>query len=463
MKPDISEHQVPLAAEDKFLIISIREAQTLCPGIEDASALGLAIELSKPFLGDLIPLLDLRGLPQIYNDVETFIGELGLPDAQILLNPATAKQLDLTNLRQACGCNVLIARGQTFRASAFDLSQFRAVGDASRSPLEGLADYLNLVLGRRRKDSVGAIEERAKSKYILNLINDCFGKKSCCGVTARAFARSLPEFAPAFHRSYTAHGNSWSSFRSSLDAYSITQSVLLHAFLRKLYRNSLLVEFVMTSAGDEITCVPYHAGAINSVEFPGKSDVLVARPGVIADRTNAIFSDEVRILGNLINSKSTREHDLQKFLEAHPAFLKGLNYSNIYPQVVLQRDDGTSLRPDFILEPYDDAWCDILDIKLPGQSVIVGRNDRATLAAGIHEVAAQLREYAAYFEQDRYRKWVREKYGLRVYRPRLIAVVGRDMKRMAEEEVRRAMTAYEDLQIMTFDQLVTHAKSRLLI
>jgi hypothetical protein len=37
------------------------------------------------------------------------------------------------------------------------------------------------------------------------------------------------------------------------------------------------------------------------------------------------------------------------------------------------------------------------------------------------------------------------------------------MKRMAEEEVRRAMTAYEDLQIMTFDQLVTHAKSRLLI
>ena len=62
------------------------------------------------------------------------------------------------------------------------------------------------------------------------------------------------------------------------------------------------------------------------------------------------------------------------------------------------------------------------------------------LAAGLHEVAAQLREYAAYFEQSKYQKFVEEKYGLRVYKPRLIAIVGRDMKQMTDDQFRRAMT-----------------------
>ena len=130
---------------------------------------------------------------------------------------------------------------------------------------------------------------------------------------------------------------------------------------------------------------------------------------------------------------------------------------------MLQRLDGSELRPDFILEPYDDMWCDILDIKLPNQSIIVGRKDRATLAAGIHEVAAQLREYAAYFEEEKHRKWVLEKFGLRVYKPRLIAVVGRDIRQMSDPEIRRAMTAYSDVHVMTFDQLIQHARSRLLL
>ena len=97
------------------------------------------------------------------------------------------------------------------------------------------------------------------------------------------------------------------------------------------------------------------------------------------------------------------------------------------------------------------------------QKLIVGRNDRATLAAGVHEVVAQLREYSAYFEQERYRKFVRDRYGLRVYRPRLIALVGRDMWQMTSEEVRRAMTAYENLEVLTFDNLIEHCKTRILV
>jgi len=176
-----------------------------------------------------------------------------------------------------------------------------------------------------------------------------------------------------------------------------------------------------------------------------------------------MFSHEIRGLEGLLNDESTRERHIQKFLEIHSNSLKGLNYTSIYPQLVLQRSDGSELKPDFILEPLDDMWCDILDIKLPTQPIVVGRKDRATLAAGIHEVAAQLREYAAYFEEEKHRKWVFEKFGLRVYKPKLIAVVGRDIRQMAEPEIRRAMTAYNDVHVMTFDQLIRHAQSRLLI
>lgn len=154
---------------------------------------------------------------------------------------------------------------------------------------------------------------------------------------------------------------------------------------------------------------------------------------------------------------------IQKFLERHPNFLKGLNYENIYPQIILERDNDGSLRPDFILEPYDDGFCDILDIKLPSQKIIVGPKDRKQLAHGVQQVAAQLREYAAYFKQEKYRKMVREKYGLRIYKPRLIAIVDRDMRQMSDVQFRRSLTAYENLQFMTFDQLVQHAKKRVLI
>jgi hypothetical protein len=236
----------------------------------------------------------------------------------------------------------------------------------------------------------------------------------------------------------------------------------LFDFLTTIHRNSLLVEFVMTFRRDRIEIAPYHAHAVHNVET-SRDSILVSRPGVIAHTTRAVFSLQIHQLEQLINNPDTKERHLQTFLEQNPEFLRGLNYQNIYPQIVLERGSDGCLIPDFILEPYDDAFCDILDIKLPSQRLVVGRKDRAMLAMGIHEVAAQLREYAAYFESPKYRQYVQQKYGLRVYRPRLIAVVGRDLKQMGEEQLRRAMTEYHNLQFMTFDELLKHARNRMLV
>jgi len=234
------------------------------------------------------------------------------------------------------------------------------------------------------------------------------------------------------------------------------------SFLQSIQRNSLLVEYVMSYSQGGIEVTPYHTSAVHNVET-SPSSVVIGRPGVIARTTRAVFASQIDEFQQLINKQETKERDLQSFLERNPDFLRGLNYQNVYSQLVLERGNDGSLVPDFILEPYEDGFCDILDLKLPTQNIIVGGKDRATLAAGLHAVAAQLREYTAYFEQEKHQRFVKEKYGLRFYRPRMIAIVGRDMKQMTESQIRRAMTVYPDLQFMTFDELLKHAQNRMLI
>jgi hypothetical protein len=253
-----------------------------------------------------------------------------------------------------------------------------------------------------------------------------------------------------------------SSYDEIADASWEAQFADLCKFISSIHRHSLLLEFAMSLTHDHIEVVPYHSHAIHEVETKSNI-VIVGRPSIIAKTTGAVFSKEIAGFEYLINNPDTKERHIQQFLESHPQFLQGLNYENIYPQIVLERDEDGPLRPDFILEPFEDAFCDILDLKLPTQKLFVGRKDRATLASALHEVAAQLREYAAYFEQEKYRRMVYEKYGLRLYKPRLIAIVGRDMRQMAKAEFRRALTQYDNLQLMTFDELLRHAKRRMLI
>jgi hypothetical protein len=234
-------------------------------------------------------------------------------------------------------------------------------------------------------------------------------------------------------------------------------------FSRTLHQHSMLVDFTIQVAGDSIEVVPYHAYASYGLEHPLKDDLLVGRPAVLASRTQSIFAEEIRNFESLLSQTGLKEHAIQRFLEANPHFLQGLNYTTVHPQIVLERANGTSLRPDFLLEPRSGDWCDILDLKLPTARIFVGKRDRVSLAAAINEVAAQLREYHAYFEDERHRKMLQDRYGLRAYRPKLIAVVGRDVDLESTEQHRRASTIFPDLEIMTFDRLLDIAKSRMLI
>jgi hypothetical protein len=480
---NLSESQIPVAAEDRFVIVAVRDAPKLCPPYEAAEVFASALQQAKSFLGDIIPVFDFRGLEVFYSDVREFIAGFETRRPHVLVNKSDLGQVEAMGLREK-GFKVITARGDSQSTTPLPLAEFYQVKEERRhagsrdDPIEKLAidletfialasapstddghpgqfDRMDDFLDRDAKLSRRIFDSTLPS--LTHIIED--HTRDFGSITPGEIARSFHEFIPVILRD-------WRRRREMGNMGLLThylRAAYLVSFLRKIHHHSLLVEFAMVSRGGDVICLPYHGHAVHEVQMPRKADILVGRPAVLAKTTGALMTAEIRGLSMLVNNTGTREREIQTFLEQHPNFLRGLNYKNIYPQLVLQREGAGSLIPDFILEPFDGAWCDILDVKLPRQKLVIGSNDRATLAAGIHEVVAQLREYSAYFEQEKYRKYVEQRFGLRLYRPRLIALVGRDMNQMETPEFRRAMSAYDNVTILTFDDLIKHSHSRLLI
>lgn len=191
--------------------------------------------------------------------------------------------------------------------------------------------------------------------------------------------------------------------------------------------------------------------------------LITAQPGVIAGRVQALYASEIDGLETLITKRDVKESEIQRYLEQHPTILRALGYRDIFAQVVLRRDDGTALRPDFILRPAGSDWCDILELKLPRVSAVIGARDRRSLSHGLHQLGAQLREYSRYFDDAKYARRVEDVLGIKCYRPTLIGVVGRDFTHADDRQIRAAMTTYANTKIMTFDELFRVAKSKILI
>jgi Domain of unknown function (DUF4263) len=184
-----------------------------------------------------------------------------------------------------------------------------------------------------------------------------------------------------------------------------------------------------------------------------------ATPRITYRSTRGFWLPEATRLEELINDPSVREHDLQAFFEEHPHLLAGTSYDRVVPHPVLARDEKGPLIPDFMLVPRDD-FADVLDLKLPGVQLVTGRRDRLHQTAHVTEAIAQVREYRAYFDDPAHRQAVRDRYGLRAYRPAVAVVIGRDPGPGRDRlELRRI---WDDLpshvDIMTYDQLLRRVR-----
>lgn len=181
----------------------------------------------------------------------------------------------------------------------------------------------------------------------------------------------------------------------------------------------------------------------------------------VASRESYDQESLIEELEELINGPGVKEIQLQEFFERNDQFLCGDTYEYAQPHIILQGPDSGAMIPDFALKPSNEkALCDLLELKLPGAKLVVGRGNRRRLSSAVFEAAAQLREYRDFFELHRNRDAVEEMYGLRFFRPRMLVVIGKRSE-YSPIDLRKAETDVPNLIITTYDDLVERARSRM--
>jgi anti-sigma B factor antagonist len=201
---------------------------------------------------------------------------------------------------------------------------------------------------------------------------------------------------------------------------------------------------------------------IRSGEDSAKSSLIIAAPHALSTGNRTLLYDQLQEFEDLLNSLHTAEEDIQQFLETNPGFILGENYRQLHSKVFLEREDDGALIPDFVLQPFDRDLCDLLELKLPGEAVVVGTRNRKRFSAAVQSAIAQLRTYRDYFEDRTNRERIFQQYGIKAYRPRLSVVIGR-VPNLDPIEYRRIADGQRDVEILTYDDLLARAKRFLIV
>jgi hypothetical protein len=246
------------------------------------------------------------------------------------------------------------------------------------------------------------------------------------------------------------------------DIINVERKKVLDSFLRNINSNSLLMEIAIFQNGNRKSIIPYHSFSIHNVEVE-KDNCLKMRPGRISSNYYSEFRHEIKKLEDIINKDTVSENEIEKLLRENPLFLRGLNYKKVYPKIILPRENDRDLIPDIIVEPMGDEWCDLIELKKPTQKILKGNESNRSIGYAITDGINQLERYSAYFDDVKNSKYIKEKYGIKCYKPRMVLIIGRDTYDMNNEEIRRALTAYRELEIVTYDKLLRAAKNYLLI
>jgi hypothetical protein len=183
----------------------------------------------------------------------------------------------------------------------------------------------------------------------------------------------------------------------------------------------------------------------------------------LREQFGSVTADELLELEDLINNRITREQDLQEFFERHPHFLRRWDFREVFPQIVLTREDDGPLIPDFILVDRLASNATILDLKLPKSRTVVAKRNRGRFSALVEEARAQLLEYRDWFDDRSNRESLKKRFGLEIYRPRLAAIIGSRAAVESAYELQKLRARTADIEVVTYDDILDDAKRRLLL
>jgi hypothetical protein len=143
----------------------------------------------------------------------------------------------------------------------------------------------------------------------------------------------------------------------------------------------------------------------------------------------------------------------------YPTFVLDDLHCSAIPQVILLKETGTHLRPDFLIQRTESKFIDIVEIKRPLKKLVSGTIERPFLTREFARALAQLKEYRDWFRNESNRIWFRRKYGLEGYEPALTLIIGRSLA-FKSEVVRKKILEGSGVNIITYDDLVRIARRR---
>lgn len=182
----------------------------------------------------------------------------------------------------------------------------------------------------------------------------------------------------------------------------------------------------------------------------------------VLDYGQLSYYDGLEQFEKMVRRSDLKEAHIQEFLENNPWFLVGDEYTAVRPQIILERRDHTSLRPDFFLKPVLGEVWDILEIKLPIEEhkLLVNKCNRQRFASAVYEGVAQLREYSRFFNDEFNRSAVYKQHGILSYRPKLTLLIGRGLgldDPIVERDIRSEFT---DVAVVTYEELLARVRNR---
>lgn len=181
------------------------------------------------------------------------------------------------------------------------------------------------------------------------------------------------------------------------------------------------------------------------------------------DRFGGFTEDEIEELEELLNTRSAKEAQFQRFFERHPHFLRLWDYREVHPHVFLAASESGPLVPDFILTDREMQRALVLELKLPSPKVVVHKTNRERFSVVVADARAQLLRYRDWFRETTNRERLTSKLGMRVYEPRLAVLIGRSTEFVDEIDRQRLAADAGGVEVYTYDDILTYAKRRRLL
>jgi hypothetical protein len=218
---------------------------------------------------------------------------------------------------------------------------------------------------------------------------------------------------------------------------------------------------LLINENNKMNIVPF--GCSTLINISNTENTFPVRNSLIQHYNSGIFNiDTIRLLEDMINSKHSSENDFQEFFIEHPEFLKFFGYKNICSQPVLIGDYAPNRKPDFILEPTSNEYCDILDLKLSyyENGIIKQKSNgiRVRFKDIVNELQTQLIEYSRYFDDKINRDYFNNRYGLKAYKPKLIGVIGRNHYFKNDLQRQELKDQTNGIELWTYDDILNRAK-----